>query len=132
MKISAATTQTNFKNNTNTKNQVEKYNENTLSYVLTYVPKTIKTGSNRNFYDGFSMYSLFLMLFPHNIDKLIDGIDINFNDLPIKDRAKNIAKFAIPFFGYPLLAMVGVTLAVDTAKNLYSKFSNKETNTTNN
>ena len=58
-------------------------------------------------------YASMCAVFPYDIDKYVDKIDINFKQLPIKDKAKNIAKAAIPFFGYTLILLCGLKVAVD-------------------
>lgn len=64
--------------------------------------------STNNIALGALAYATTLAVFPHDYEKLVSGIDINFKNLPIKDKAKNIAKFALPFFGYPALVLGGL------------------------
>lgn len=57
---------------------------------------------------GALTYATIFALFPHNYEKLVNNIDINFKNLPIKDKAKNVGKFALPFLGYPAMVMGGL------------------------
>lgn len=70
---------------------------------------------------GALSYATVCAVFPHDYEKMIDKIDINFKNLPLQDKAKNVAKFAVPFFGYPLLTLIGLKLMVDGINKLTNK-----------
>ena len=64
--------------------------------------------NSKNIALGVLTYATTLAVFPHDYEKLVSNIDIDFKNLPIKDKAKNIGKFALPFFGYPAILLGGL------------------------
>ena len=64
--------------------------------------------NSKNIALGVLAYATTLAVFPHDYEKLVSNIDIDFKNLPIKDNAKNIGKFALPFFGYPAILLGGL------------------------
>lgn len=85
--------------------------------------KVTHNSKRRKNYGTFLLaYATVCAVFPHNIDKYIDKVDINFNQLPMKDKAKNIAMVATPILGYPLLVLLGLKAGID----LYNKYKNSK------
>ena len=68
--------------------------------------------------NGILSYLVIFAAYPHDTEKLVDNIDINFKNLPIKDKAKNVAKFAAPLFGYPLLVLLGLGAVAKTVEHV--------------
>ena len=66
-------------------------------------------------------------LYPHDWDKLTSNFNSDFKSLPIKDKVKSIAKFALPFFGYPALALAGLAGLVKEIQKFEEKNPPKET-----
>ena len=64
--------------------------------------------NSKNIALGVLTYATTLAVFPHDYEKLVSNIDIDFKNLPIKDKAKNIGKFALPFFCYPAILLGGL------------------------
>ena len=68
--------------------------------------------------NGLLSYLVIFAAFPHDSEKLVNNIDVNFKNLPIKNKAKNVAKFAAPLFGYPLLVLLGLGVVAKTVENI--------------
>ena len=46
--------------------------------------------NSKNIALGVLTYATTLAVFPHDYEKLVSNIDIDFKNLPIKDKAKNV------------------------------------------
>lgn len=79
---------------------------------------------DRNFALGALTYASICALYPHNYEKIANTIGTNFKSLPVKDKIKNASKAFVPFFGYPLLIMAGLKIAVDLIKENSKKDKN--------
>lgn len=80
-----------------------------------------KSKNTKNWALGVLSYATICAVFPHDYEKMVDKIDINFKELPLQGKVKNVAKAAVPFFAYPLAVLLGLKLFCEGYKKITDK-----------